>query len=78
MSRLFINRTKSAPGSLLVLVISDLIYYPFMYYPLKFVCKSCRFVRDWRNSIYYPILCIIWTRIKRTRPVHAAMHNNPT
>ena len=27
MSRLFINRTKSVPGSLLVLVISDLIFH---------------------------------------------------
>ena len=70
VSRLFINRTTSVPGSLLVLVLSDLIYYPLMNYPSKFVCKSCRFVRDWRNSIYYPILCIIRTRIKQTRPVH--------
>ena len=35
VSRLYINRTKSVPGSLLALVISDLIYYPFMYYPSK-------------------------------------------
>ena len=69
VSRLFINRTKSVPGSLKVLVITDLIYYPFRYYPSKFVCKSCRFVRDGRNSIYCPILCIIRTRIKRTQPV---------
>ena len=46
---LFINRTKSVPGSLMVLVIADLIYYPFIYYPLKLVCKSCRFIRNWRN-----------------------------
>ena len=31
----------------------------------KFVCKSCRFVRDWRYFIYYPVYITI-----RTRPVH--------
>ena len=60
VSRVFTNRTESVPGSLLVLVISGLIYCPFMYYPSKFVCKSCRFVRDWRNSMYYSILCGPW------------------
>ena len=33
----------------MVLVIANLIYYSFMYYPSKFECKPCRFVRDWRN-----------------------------
>ena len=31
VSRLYINRTKSVPRSLMVLVIASLIYYPFMY-----------------------------------------------
>ena len=51
VSRLFISRTISVPVSLLVLAISDLFHTPFMYYPSKFVCKSCRIVRDWRNSM---------------------------
>ena len=66
VNRLFI---KSVPGSLMVLVIADLVCYPFMYYPSKFVCKSGCFVRDRRNLICYPILCIIRTRIQRTRHV---------
>ena len=60
----------------MVLVIADLIYYPFIYYSPEFICKPCCFVSDRRNFIYYPILCIIWTRTKRTRPVHVLETSN--
>ena len=58
VSWLFNNRSNFIPGTLMVLVIAD-----FLYYLSKFVFKPCRFVRDRRNfiSCRYPILCIIRT-----------------